>query len=70
MTGEQLRRWRRARKLTQIQLARRLRISERRIRALEGDRSCRSHSVPKLVELACYAVDNGVFAFDGGAVRT
>ena len=69
MTGEQLWRWRKTRRLTQRQLATMLQISVRTVQVMEGAKHRRNHTVPKTAELACYALDNGVTQFDGVSAR-
>ena len=69
MDAQQLRAWRKARKLKQKELADLLGLKKRIIQYYEkGERDGRPISIPKYVRLACWALHDGVGDFDGQKV--
>lgn len=69
MTGAQLRAWRKARKWTQKDLAKRLQVSLRTVTELEGGKMAHKVRVPKNIELACCSLDQGISEFSGKGAR-
>ena len=66
MTPDQFRAWRKANGWKQKDLADRLGLKRRMIQYYErGDRDGKSVEIPKTVELACYAITQGIGGFDG-----
>lgn len=66
MNGKKFKKWRKARKLSQKDLAELLGLKPRMIQYYEkGEREGKSVKIPKSVRLACYALDLGVVDYDG-----
>ena len=66
MNGKKFKKWRKARKLSQKDLADLLGLKPRMIQYYEkGEREGKSVKIPKSVRLACYALDLGVVDYDG-----
>ena len=66
MTPGQFKAWRKALGLKQKEAADRLGLKKRVIQYYEkGRRDGKTIAIPKTVELACYALSNGVGGFDG-----
>ena len=60
MTGSQFQHWREDRHLTRLRLAKQLGVSYKTI-----GRYQQKIKIPKTVELALYAIDNGITAYTG-----
>jgi predicted transcriptional regulator len=70
MTPHQFKAWRKAMGLRQKEAATRLGLKKRVIQYYEGGaRDGKKVTVPKAVELACYALAAGVEDYDGGKVK-
>jgi len=70
MKPQQFRRWRNSLGLKQKEAAELLGLKKRMIQYYEkGERDGKSIKIPKYVRLACYAVDKGVYDFDGENAR-
>jgi transcriptional regulator with XRE-family HTH domain len=66
MTPEQFRQWRKGLGLKQKDAAERLGLKKRVIQYYEnGKRDGKKVEIPKAIELACYAIANGVDDYDG-----
>ncbi|MDP4796125.1 MAG: helix-turn-helix domain-containing protein [Rhodospirillales bacterium] len=71
MNGKKFKKWRKARKLSQKDLADLLGLKPRMIQYYEkGEREGKSVKIPKSVRLACYALDLGIVDYDGEKSRT
>ena len=70
MTPQQFKAWRKAMGLKQKEAAERLGLKKRVIQYYEhGRRDGKKVDVPKAVELACYAIAEGVGEYDGAPVK-
>ena len=70
MTPHQFKTWRKSMGLRQKEAADRLGLKKRVIQYYEhGHRDGKKVEVPKTVELACYALSEGIEEFDGKAKR-
>lgn len=66
MTPQQFRLWRKSLGLKQKEAAELLGLKKRMIQYYEkGEREGKPISIPKYIRLACYAVSQGVYDFDG-----
>ena len=66
MNSKQFKKWRKSLNLKQHDAAELLGLKKRMIQYYEkGDRDGRKVEIPKSVRLACYAVTQGVYDFDG-----
>ncbi len=68
MTPRKFKRWRKRLKLSQKEAADALGLKPRMIQYYEkGERNGEKVKIPKTVRLACFAIDQGVDDYDGGA---
>lgn len=71
MGPKQFRAWRKALGLKQKEAAELLGLKKRMIQYYEkGERDGKEIAIPKYVRLACYAVGEGIYDFDGEKVRS
>lgn len=71
MDSDEFKAWRKSLGLKQKEAAEKLGLKKRMIQYYEtGRRGAKKVVIPKTVELACYALSDGVEAFDGMHPRT
>jgi transcriptional regulator with XRE-family HTH domain len=67
VTPSEFKAWRKGLGLRQKEAAERLGLKKRVIQYYErGHRDGKKLAIPKAIELACYAVANGIDSYDGG----
>lgn len=71
MGPKQFRQWRKSLGLKQKEAAELLGLKKRMIQYYEkGERDGKKITIPKYVRLACYAVGEGIYDFDGEKTRS